>query len=108
MLLVEVYARKDCKPCCLFARTPGCVLCHDVKNVIGRVMCEIPFQFKEVDICSNEDLARRYNEGIPTVFINGQKAFKFKVDESEFKRKLRKELIKDGIKRLGDKKQHCT
>lgn len=107
-LIVEVYARKDCKRCALFGKTPGCVLCQDVKDIVDRVMGEIPFQFKEVDICSSEDLNRRYREDIPTIFINGKKAFKFKIDEAEFKRRLRKEMIKDGIQRLWEKKQHYS
>ncbi|MBI5561395.1 MAG: glutaredoxin family protein [Deltaproteobacteria bacterium] len=104
-LLVEVYARKDCDRCSYFKSTPSCALCHDVKGVIDRVMSEVPFQFKEVDICSCEDLHRRYKEDIPTVFINGKKAFKFKVDEAEFRRKLRKELIKAGLMRITGKKR---
>ncbi|OGQ57624.1 MAG: hypothetical protein A3J24_07835 [Deltaproteobacteria bacterium RIFCSPLOWO2_02_FULL_53_8] len=92
----------------MFAKHPDCILCNDAKGVINRVMCDIPFQFKEVDICSSEDLYRRYHEDIPTIFINGKKAFKFKIDEVEFKRRLRKELIKDGIQRLCQKKQHYS
>lgn len=107
-LIVEVYARADCKRCLMYAKTPACALCQDVKDVVGKVMTDIPFQFKEVDICSNEDLSRRYNEDIPTVFINGKKAFKFKIDEVEFKRRLRKEMIKDGLQRLWEKKQHYS
>lgn len=105
-LLVEVYARKDCKRCCQFAKSSDCVLCQDVKDVVDRVMGEIPFQFKEIDVCSSEDLDRRYREDVPTIFINGKKAFKFKIDEAEFKRRLRKEMIKDGMQRLWEKKHH--
>jgi len=105
-LLVEVYSRKDCKRCCQFARASDCVLCRDVKDVVDKVMGEIPFQFKEIDVCSSEDLDRRYREDIPTIFINGKKAFKFKIDEVEFRRRLRKEMIKDGMQRLWEKKQH--
>ncbi|MBI5641850.1 MAG: glutaredoxin family protein [Deltaproteobacteria bacterium] len=104
-LLIEVYARKDCTLC---DSAKDCVLCRDVKDIIDRVGADIPFQFKEVDIDANEDLLRRFNEDIPTVFINGKKAFKFKVDESELRKKLRKELIKAGLKRLWNKKQHYS
>jgi glutaredoxin len=90
-LLVECYGKKDC------------CLCKEAKEVIGRVREEIPFQFKEVDIQSSEDLFRRYKEDVPTIFINGKKAFKFKVDEEEFRKKVRKEFIKAGIVRVWNK-----
>ena len=89
--VVEIYAKK------------GCCLCKEVKEVIGRVRQQIPFNFKEVDISLNEDLMRMYNDHVPVVYINGKKAFKFKVDELEFKKKVRKEIIKAGIMRLWNK-----
>lgn len=104
-LLVEVYSRKDCSRC-LCPQGDDCSLCMEAAEVIGKVNSEIPFQFKEVDICSSDDLLRRYKEDIPTIFINGRKAFKFKVDENEFRKKARKEIIKAGIMRLRNKKEH--
>lgn len=106
-LLVEVYAIKDCK-LCLVPKKTKCILCRDAIGIIGRVNEEIPFQFKEVDILSSDDLLRRYKADIPTVFINGKKAFKFKVDEVEFRKQVRKELIKAGLERLSNKKQQYT
>ncbi len=103
--LVEVYARKDCSLCGL---EEPCTLCKEAMEIIGRVSNEVPFQFKEVDIDASDDLNRRYSEDIPTIFINGKKAFKFKVDEAEFRKKVRKELIKAGISRLWNKKHHYT
>jgi glutaredoxin len=108
--LVEVYAAKDCTRCAYAKKGDKgkCALCVEAKEVISRVNKDIPFQFKEVDIGASEDLYRRYKEDIPTIFINGKKAFKFKVDESEFRKKVRKELIKAGIMRLWNKKQHYS
>ncbi|GMR04400.1 MAG: hypothetical protein BMS9Abin23_0297 [Thermodesulfobacteriota bacterium] len=106
-LLVEFYARKDCSPCEKHG-SPGdkrrCEMCVDARNVINRVNTDIPFVFREVDISISEDLFRRYRQDIPTVFINGKKAFKFKVDESEFRKKVKKELLRAGLERLGTRK----
>lgn len=102
--LVEVYARKDCTLC----KLEGCSLCMEAANAIGRAGAEIPFTLKEVDIDSTEELARRFHGEIPTVFINGRKAFKFRVDEAEFRKKVRKEIIKAGLTRLSDKKEHYS
>lgn len=103
-LIVEVYARKDCKHCFCFAKWPNCTLCNEARAVINRVNNDVPFLFKEIDINTNEDLKRRYTENIPTVVINGKKAFKFKVDEAEFRKKIRKEFIKASVERLWVKK----
>lgn len=89
--VVEVYAKK------------GCCRCKEAREVIGRVNMDIPFLFKEVDISATDDLFRRYSDHVPTVYINGKKAFKFKVDESEFRKRVRKEIIKAGLVRLVNK-----
>ncbi len=107
-LIVEVYARKDCKLCGYYKKHAGCALCKDVASTINKVNSDIPFHFKEVDINGSEDLFRRFKEDIPTVYINGRKAFKFKVDEAEFRKVVRKEIIKVGMQRLWDKKQHYS
>lgn len=105
--VVEVYARKDCSVCST-AKGLACSLCFDVRSVISKARDDIPFQYKEIDICSSEDMFRRFKEDIPTVFINGKKAFKFKVDESEFRKMVRKEIIRAGILRLSHKKEHYS
>lgn len=104
-LLVEFYARGDCSLC--KAKRP-CTLCMEARSIIDTVGKEVPFELKEVDIESSDDLSRRYSEHIPTIFISGKKVFKFKVDEEEFRKKVRKELIKAGMTRLWNKKHHYT
>jgi glutaredoxin len=107
--LVEVYARKDCSRCVYATKhSKVCVMCIEAIEVINKVKEDIPFNFREVDIRNDEDLLRRYKDDIPTIFINGKKAFKFKVDESEFRKKVRKELIKAGIMKIWHRKQHYT
>ena len=95
-LVVKVYRKK------------GCSLCTKASKVIGRVNEEMPFELREVDITLSEDLSRRYGDNIPMVFINGTKAFKYKVDESEFRKKVRKEFIKVGLSKLSSKRTHYT
>jgi len=104
-LLVEFYARGDCGAC--KAKRP-CTLCMEAKDIIDTVGKEVPFDLKEIDIESSDDLCRRYSEHIPTIFINGKKVFKYKVDEDEFRKKVRKELIKAGMTRLWNKKHHYS
>ncbi|MBI5047888.1 MAG: glutaredoxin family protein [Deltaproteobacteria bacterium] len=96
MVRVEIYSKK------------GCCLCKKAKELISKVNAEVPFSFKEVDITASEDLFRKYKEDIPIIFINGKKAFKFKVDEIEFRKKVRIEQIKSRLSKLCDKKEHFS
>lgn len=61
-----------------------------------------------MDIAASEDLFRKYKEDTPLVFINGKKAFKFKIDEVEFRKRLRIELIKSSMSKMWNKKEHFT
>ncbi len=76
MVTVEIYSKA------------GCCLCDEAKAVLDRVRADIPFDLQEIDIESDAELLRRYGEQIPVVFIGGFKAFKFRVDETELRRKL--------------------
>ncbi len=67
---------------------PECHLCDEAKSVLVKVQQEIPFDFFEVDITSDQELFTKYKEQIPVVFICGKKAFKFRVNEKELRRKL--------------------
>ncbi len=109
-LRVDIYAMQDCMPCsCSTEPDPEtgspCVLCLEARDVVRRVRNEIPFVLNEVDITANSDLQRRYSENIPTVFINGKKSFKFRVDETEFRKKVKREIIKAGISRFRERKK---
>ncbi len=112
-LRVDIYAMQDCLPCS-FA-TEGdplsgqtCVLCQSARDVLRKVQEEIPFVLNEIDISANKDLERRYSDNIPTVFINGKKSFKFKVDETEFRKKVKREIIKAGISRYRERKKETS
>ena len=44
--------------------------------------------WQEVDVDSDNELRRKFNDEVPVVFIDGRKAFKYRMDEREFLRKL--------------------
>ena len=75
---VEMYSR------------PGCHLCDQAKDVIDRVRLRFPFAFRVIDIETDPELEKTYREQIPVVFINGNKAFKYHVDERELEKKVKK------------------
>jgi hypothetical protein len=44
---------------------------------------------REVDVDSQVELQVRFGEEVPVLFINGRKAFKFRVSERELRAKIR-------------------
>ncbi len=73
---VIVYSRK------------GCHLCEIVKESLVKLQKRGGFSWRDVDVDSDAELRRLYNDQVPVVFINGRKAFKYRMDEQEFLRKL--------------------
>lgn len=62
----------------------GCHLCDVVKETLAQVKERADFQWREVDIDSDEELRQQYNEQVPVVFINGRKAFKYHMSAQDF------------------------
>lgn len=75
---VEIYSRA------------GCHLCDEAKLTIERVRQRLAFGFRIIDITADPELEKQYGEEIPVVFINGQKAFKYRVDEAQFAAKVKR------------------
>ena len=73
---VIVYSRK------------GCHLCEIVKEQLLKLSRRGTFTWQEVDVDTNRELQREYNDQVPVVFIDGRKAFKYRMDEQEFLKKL--------------------
>lgn len=73
---VIVYSRK------------GCHLCEIVKETLTKLERRGGFTWREIDVDSDDQLRRQFTDEVPVVFIDGRKAFKYKMDEREFLRKL--------------------
>jgi len=66
----------------------GCHLCEVVKESLATLQKRANFAWREIDVDSDAELRRLYNDEVPVVFINGSKAFKYHMDEREFLHKL--------------------
>ena len=73
---VVVYSRK------------GCHLCDVVKETLTQLQGGADFQWSEVDIDTDPYLRQNYNDEVPVVFIDGRKAFKYRMDKTQFLRAL--------------------
>jgi len=77
----------DTREVVLYSRK-GCHLCEIVKESLDKLSRQAAFHWREVDVNSDHELRRRFHDEVPVVFINGRKAFKYKMDEREFLHKL--------------------
>ncbi len=67
---------------------PDCHLCDDVKAQLAKLRLTHGFDLREVNILEDPETFEKFKEEVPVVFINGKKAFKYRLDEREFLRRL--------------------
>ena len=67
----------------------GCCLCDDAKHVLEAARRTAEFEMEEIDIDADDGLRRLYNDEVPVIAIDGRKAFKYRVTETEFLKKLK-------------------
>jgi glutaredoxin len=67
-MLVELYAR------------PGCHLCDDARAVLEAERARTPFELREIDIESSDELLAEFGVRIPVVVVDGEEAFEYVVD----------------------------
>jgi glutaredoxin len=75
---VEIYSKPDCH------------LCDEAKRVLTEVRAHLPFELVEINIESDPVLYQRFRYDIPVVFVDGEKAFKHRLDRSAVERRLRR------------------
>ena len=63
-------------------------MCEVVKESLTKLSRRGGFIWTEVDVDSDTELRRQFNDEVPVVFIDGRKAFKYRMDEREFLRRL--------------------
>jgi glutaredoxin len=79
-LRITLYSRKEC------------CLCDDMKKIVAQVISGTATKAQEIDVDSSPDLQRQFGGEVPVLFINGRKAFKYRVEARELKERLEKEL----------------
>jgi glutaredoxin-like protein DUF836 len=51
---------------------PGCHLCDEMRRQVEAILADVERQWEEVDVDSDPELARRYGETVPILFVNGR------------------------------------
>lgn len=78
-LHLQIYTRKSC------------CLCEEMKSVVRAAAMRFPITLEETDIDTCAELQALYGAEIPVLFINGRKAFKYRVTARELQKRLRRE-----------------
>ena len=76
---VTLYTRKDCSLC---------VVAREAIESVGADLDGVTVALDEVDVDTDPELADEYGERVPYVFVDGNPAFKYEVDERELRLKL--------------------
>ena len=66
----------------------GCHLCDVVKSQLAELQNDRSFDWREFDIDADPELRQKYNDEVPVVFIDGRKAFKYRMDPAKFLKTL--------------------
>jgi len=75
----------------------GCHLCEIVKESIVKLARRGGFVWQEVDVDTDDELRRQFNDEVPVVFIDGRKAFKYRMDEDQFLRTLARRAYRNRL-----------
>lgn len=81
MTELVIYSRKDC------------CLCAEMKAVIAEVSRRRPLMLREIDVDTSDELRAEFGDEVPVLFINGRKAFKYRVTARELEKKLQREAV---------------
>jgi glutaredoxin len=73
---LTLYSRKDC------------CLCDEMKAVVRAVAAKIPLELDEIDVDGSSDLKAKFNDEVPVLFIDGRKAFKYRLTAEQLREKL--------------------
>jgi glutaredoxin len=66
-----------------------CCLCDEMKAVVHEAARGFALGVAEVDVDSAPELREKYGSEVPVLFINGRKAFKYRVTVEELKQRLK-------------------
>ena len=73
---LTLYSRQDC------------CLCDEMKSIIHQVAAKTALDLVEIDVDNDDELKAKYGSEVPVLFIEGRKAFKYRLTARELEGKL--------------------
>jgi glutaredoxin len=68
----------------------GCCLCDEMKEVVREVAAKIPIEMQEINVDASAPLRAEFGDQVPVLFIDGRKAFKYRMTAKELEQRLKK------------------
>lgn len=65
-----------------------CHLCEEAKALLKPLLEEFGLTLIEVDVDTDPELAKRFGEEVPVIFLDGRKIAKHRVDPKQLRRRL--------------------
>jgi glutaredoxin len=59
-----------------------------MKSVIADVALKIPIEIEVIDVDGAEELRKKFGDEVPVLFIDGRKAFKYRVTAKDLEKQL--------------------
>jgi glutaredoxin len=72
----------------LYSRS-DCCLCDEMKTIVRQIATKTSLVIEEIDVDSSADLREKYGEEVPVLFINGRKAFKYRLTAKQLATRLK-------------------
>jgi glutaredoxin len=76
---LTLYSREDC------------CLCDDMKSVIADVGLKIPIEVEVIDVDRSDEVREKFGDEVPVLFVDGKKAFKYRVTARQLAKRLKGE-----------------
>jgi glutaredoxin len=67
-----------------------CCLCEEMKEILRQCATRHPLTITEIDVDRSAELQQKYGDEVPVLFINGRKAFKYRLTARELERRLKR------------------
>lgn len=79
MIELRLYTRRDCE------------LCREMEEVLARELERFEARLERVEIDGNPELEGRFGQEVPVLFVNERKAFKYRCNGRELRKRLLRE-----------------
>ena len=74
---------------------PGCHLCEEMRRQVEKILAGAEVSWEEIDIDSDESLAKRFGESIPVLYVNGRLFAKTRLPRVAAALRLRRAAARD-------------
>jgi glutaredoxin len=69
----------------------GCELCREMEELLASELSAVGARLERIEIDGDPELETRFGIEVPVLFVNGRKAFKYRVGRHELRKRLARE-----------------